>query len=264
MPPPPDVIRSLVSGPSLVTSFEWFDVIDSTNRVALDAARQGVDEGYLVVADVQTLGRGRLGRHWYAPPGTSVLLSLLLRPTVAPERFPLLTLLSGLALAETTARLVPDSDVSLKWPNDLLLRVPPDPPRKAAGILLEASDGAAVVGVGVDVDWRGAARPTSIQGQSTSLAEVLGEPIDRWRVLAGFALAFSERYRAYLDDPAGFLPAYRSWCATIGRPVRIHQSGVPPVEAEATDVDDDGQLVVRSGSRTWRVAAGDVEHVETA
>src|SRR5688572_30446640 len=104
MPPPDALVAALVNGPSVVTEVRWFDEVDSTNRVAAEAAASGAHEGLLVLAGTQTAGRGRRGRTWHAPAGSSLLLSLLLRPSPDPARWPLLPLLAGLALAETVAR----------------------------------------------------------------------------------------------------------------------------------------------------------------
>src|SRR2546423_7667400 len=118
-----------------------FAELDSTNRHALELARQGVPEGLVVVADHQTAGRGRLGRSWEAPPGSSLLMSMLLRPSLAPERLHLTTVAVALAAAdacEEEAGFRP----ALKRPNDLVVDdrklggIPaavPDPRARAAG-----------------------------------------------------------------------------------------------------------------------------------
>ena len=156
---PEQLVASLVNGPSIVTSVRWHDRCESTNALAAEAAAAGAPPGLLVLADEQSAGRGRHGRTWSAPAGSSLLLSLLLRPVVPAPSVSLLPLLTGLVLAETVGRYLPETDVALKWPNDLLVDG-----RKAAGILVEGADGAAVVGVGINVDWRGVARPEELAG----------------------------------------------------------------------------------------------------
>ncbi|MDP9405777.1 MAG: biotin--[acetyl-CoA-carboxylase] ligase, partial [Actinomycetota bacterium] len=100
--PPPDALaRRLVGGGSGIAAVEWHPVVDSTNTVAAAAAVRGADEITVVVADTQTAGRGRHGRVWHAPPGASLLVSLLVRPVVPPAAVSLLPLVAGLALAET-------------------------------------------------------------------------------------------------------------------------------------------------------------------
>ena len=106
--------------------------LDSTNRQAADLARAGAPEGVVVVADHQTAGRGRLGRVWDAPPGSSLLMTVLLRPALDAARLHLVTMAVALAAADACAEVagfVPE----LKWPNDLVVQ-----DRKLAGILAEA------------------------------------------------------------------------------------------------------------------------------
>jgi BirA family biotin operon repressor/biotin-[acetyl-CoA-carboxylase] ligase len=171
----------------------------------------------------------------------------------------LLPLLTGLVLAETVSRHLPEADVAVKWPNDLLVDG-----RKAAGILVEAAAGAAVVGVGVNVDWRGLTRPADL-GDAISLAEVAGAEVDRWRLLAGFIGVFSNRYAQWQELPAAFLDGYRQRCTTIGRTVRVTRTQGSTLEGLATGIDASGALLVRSGDgRTLAVHAGDVEHLRPA
>lgn len=255
---PPPLVASLVDGPSLVTAAQWHDRCASTNALAVEAAAAGAGEGLLILADEQTAGRGRHGRHWAAPAGTSLLLSLLLRPGVAPASVSLLPLLTGLVLAETVGRHLPDSDVALKWPNDLLVDG-----HKAAGILVEGAAGAVVVGVGVNVDWRGVERPAELV-DAISLAEAAGADVDRWRLLAGFVGVFSRRYAQWQELPAVFLDGYRQRCATLGRQVRVTTLDGDAVEGEAEGIDRTGGLVVRTAGGTVAVHAGDVEHLRPA
>ena len=255
-PPPPALITSLVDGPSIVTAVEWFETCDSTNTIATGAAAEGAPEGLLILAGEQSAGRGRHGRSWVAPAGSSLLLSLLVRPVTPPPTHRLLPLLTGLVLAETVARHLPDAEVALKWPNDLLVNG-----RKAAGILVEGAAGAAIIGVGVNVDWRRAQRPPEL-AEATSLAEEGGQGVDRWRVLAGFAGVFSRRYDQWQELPAAFLDGYRQRCATLGRDVVVTGVDGVTIEGVAEGVDRDGALEVRrpDGS-TVHVHAGDVQHV---
>lgn len=256
--PPERLVRELVDGPSLVRAVDWRPSTPSTNVLAADAAAEGAAEGHLVLADHQSAGRGRLGRTWQAPPGTSLLLSLLLRPAVPPGRLASLPLLAGLCLAEACARLWGDAPpVRLKWPNDMLVGG-----RKAAGVLTEVvAGGAVVLGAGVDVDWRGVGRPPGLAA-ATSLAEAVGGPVDRWAVLAGFVGALDRRYGAWRDAPQSFMDDYRARCATLGRRVRVRRLGAPPLQGRVVDLGRDGALMVRTADGgTETVAAGDVEHV---
>lgn len=252
--PPEALRRSLLEGPSRVTGIDWHDAIASTNTVALEAAARGEPEILLVGAEAQTAGRGRLGRVWEAPPGTSLTVSFLLRPAVAPARWPTLALAAGVALADVAARWCPDAAVGLKWPNDLLLDGV-----KTAGILVEAVAGACVAGIGLNVDWRGLDRGGLA---ATSLAEAAGVPVDRWRVLAGLAGVLDRTYQAWTDDPSAVVDRYRSRCVTIGNAVAVQRVGQHDLQGVAVAVGDDGALAVRTADgRTVAVLAGDVHHV---
>lgn len=221
---------------------EWHLSTASTNALGIAAAARGVPEIHGIVADVQTAGRGRRGRSWEAPAGSGLLLSLVVRPRVAPAVLPLLPLLTGLALAEAVAPFAQGA-VALKWPNDLLLDG-----RKGAGILVEAVPDAAVVGIGLNLTWH----PPG--------AAALGDGVDRWRVLAAVLGVFGNRYAAWQSAPEAFLGAYRARCATLGQRVRVTRVGAPPLVGTATRVATDGALLVDGE----RVLAGDVEHVRPA
>ena len=190
-----------------------FPEVDSTNRVAADLVRAGAPDGVVVVADHQTAGRGRRGRTWESGPGTALLVSVVLRPVP-----PLVALAAGVAAADA-CETVAGVPARRKWPNDLLTEAG----GKLGGILGELVDGAAVVGLGVNLTWAppGAAR--------------LGPDVDRDRLLYAWLEA--------LDRPADVLSRYRERCATLGRRVRV-EGPATTVEGVATDVDEEGRLVV--------------------
>src|SRR5258708_29225445 len=120
---------------SLENEILWFPSLASTNDTAKELAESGRPEGTCTIADEQTRGRGRQGRTWHSPPGEALYLSLLLRPTLPPEKLQLLTLVSAIAAAETANDFANnDSIVDIKWPNDLLIN-----DKKVCGILVESA-----------------------------------------------------------------------------------------------------------------------------
>ena len=150
---------------------------------------EGAGEGAVAAADEQTEGRGRLGRGWHAPAGTSLLFSIVLVPPVPPERLPELSLVAGRAVAEAVAAetgLVP----ALKYPNDLLLGG-----RKVAGILAEASEGRVVLGVGINVSQLEEELPPGVSATSLRLAGV-----DRAALLAAVLERLEARYGVWISD----------------------------------------------------------------
>jgi BirA family biotin operon repressor/biotin-[acetyl-CoA-carboxylase] ligase len=258
--PPPELVRTLVEGPAPVAALEWHEQVSSTNVRASELAAEGAREITVVGAEHQTAGRGRMGRTWSAPPRSSLTFSLLLRPPVASASLPLLPLLAGLALAEVAGRYCRDVEVGLKWPNDLMVDG-----RKAAGVLVEAvPGGAVVVGIGLNVDWRGIERWEEL-ANAVSLAEMSDFPVDRWRVLAALLGVFAQRYEVFKDLPAAFLDGYRARCLTVGRAVRVERVGGEALLGEAVGVDGSGALEVRDEDGTLhRLSAGDVHHLRPA
>jgi BirA family transcriptional regulator, biotin operon repressor / biotin---[acetyl-CoA-carboxylase] ligase len=226
----------------------------STNSLLLDEAQKGAADGLVAVADYQSAGRGRFDRRWEAPPGTSLLFSVLLRPgaTELPlSRRHLALAAVSLALVEG-AKVVAAVDVQLKWPNDLVVG-----DRKLAGVLAEsAADGALVVGAGVNVDW-------APEGEAaTALSTVAARPVDRGELLVESLLALD-----HLNGRWDLVNRrYRASCATVGREVIVQMAaGVPVVRGQAVAIDEQGRLVVQEGSGALvTVAAGDVTHVRPA
>jgi BirA family biotin operon repressor/biotin-[acetyl-CoA-carboxylase] ligase len=152
----------------------------------------GDPEGVVAVADEQTEGRGRLGRSWTAPAGSSVLCSVLLRPDVPPDRLPELTVVGAEACAEAIARIT-RVEPTLKHPNDVLIGG-----RKVAGVLGEASEGRVVLGAGINVNVAAASFPADLRLPATSLSEETGAEVDRLEVLVAYLASLERRYDAWL------------------------------------------------------------------
>jgi BirA family biotin operon repressor/biotin-[acetyl-CoA-carboxylase] ligase len=254
--PPGRLLQQLVTGPTLVSHVLWLDRIDSTNAEVARRAREGAEHGLLVMADEQTAGRGRQGRRWQAPPGTSLMCSLLLRPEHGLDHVALLPLLMGVALVEAGEALVSGAQLSLKWPNDLLADG-----RKCAGILVEVPEpGVVVVGAGVNVDWRGVTRPAEL-ATTVSLSEVGRGAVQRWELLPALIERFDQRYDEWCAAPRAFMPAYRERCATLGERVRVEQHDGTALLGTAVRVTDDGALEVDVDGAVRTIRAGDVQHL---
>jgi BirA family biotin operon repressor/biotin-[acetyl-CoA-carboxylase] ligase len=157
---------------------------ESTQALLLDA---DLPEGTVATADHQTAGRGRLGRSWVEAPGTSVLCSVLLRPP-AERPLPQLSLVAGLAAAEAV-ELATGLAAQIKWPNDVMLNR-----RKVAGVLAEASLGAAVVGIGINVNQTRDQLPPGTRVPAGSLRTLTGREHDREEVLAALLGRLGARY----------------------------------------------------------------------
>jgi BirA family transcriptional regulator, biotin operon repressor / biotin---[acetyl-CoA-carboxylase] ligase len=149
-------------------------------------------EGAVAVAEEQTEGRGRLGRAWKAPAGTSVLVSVLLLPAVEAPRLPELSLVAGGAVAQAIAE-VTGLEPAIKFPNDILLGG-----RKVAGILAESSEGRVVLGIGVNANQTLEQLPVGAKTEPTSLRLELGAPVSRVRLLAAILLQVERAYDAWI------------------------------------------------------------------
>jgi BirA family biotin operon repressor/biotin-[acetyl-CoA-carboxylase] ligase len=248
---------ALIRDSALWRRLEVVEEIGSTNAALLTAAAEDAPDGSVLVAEHQGAGRGRLDRVWTSPPRAGITVSLLVRPDVPAARRGWLPLLTGVALAESVGE-VTGVRTSLKWPNDLLAL----DGRKLAGILAEAAGRAVVVGTGLNVSTRADELPPT----GTSLAQVLGAPVDRGPVLLAFLRAFERRYLAWvaqLGDPigSGLASDYLSWCGTVGTEVVVTMPDGSTVEGRAEAVDWDGRLVVRTPEGPVELASGDVRHV---
>ena len=150
-------------------------------------------EGALVAAEEQTAGRGRLGRRWLAPTGTSLLCSLQLRPSVATARLPELTGVAAHACADAIAALT-GLEPEVKFPNDVLVGG-----RKVAGILAEAREGRAVLGIGVNVNVPADRLPEDVDRPATSLLVEAKRELDRAELLVELLERLECAYDAWLS-----------------------------------------------------------------
>ncbi len=239
-------------------------VVGSTNDVAIAAGRRGEAEGFVAVADVQTAGRGRLGRRWHARAGTSLLLSVLFHP---PEPLaktaPRVSMVCGLGLAEAVREMT-GIPVLLKWPNDLIVPAAPAGSSwwKVAGMLaeIEPSRGdlptLVVVGIGLNVNVQ-VSDLGSLGPNASSLLALSGAEVNRELMLERLLAAIDRRYAALLKgvDP---LPEWRESLAWLGSQVEVCAPAGCFVGI-AEGVDDDGALLVRpAGGCSRRMTAGDV------
>jgi BirA family biotin operon repressor/biotin-[acetyl-CoA-carboxylase] ligase len=244
-------------------SIRRFAELDSTNRWLLDEAERGAPDGTVAVADHQTAGRGRRGRVWVAPPGSSLLVSVLVRPrpgdaTFDAARAQLVTMAAGLAMADAVMDAA-EVEAMLKWPNDLVVG-----DRKLAGLLSEADVSAGgqvraiVVGAGCNVDWPEV--PAELSGIATACNLEAGRSVGRDAVLDAFLGGLGAR----LDDLDAVSGEYRARLSTLGRRVRV-DLGDRVLTGLASDLDASGALVViPDGGVAVTIAAGDVVHLRPA
>ena len=228
---------------------------DSTNLWIKRLAKEGAPEGTLALAEFQSAGRGRLGRSWEVPEGTSVMMSILLRPKFEPQYAPTLTLVMGMAVAKAVKSL--GFDVSIKWPNDVVVSH-----KKICGILTEMGvrDGKidyAVIGVGINVNIR--EFPEEMADKATSLYLESGREFDRSQIPGLVMEAFEEYYEKFAAtcDLSGLKEEYESILANYDQPVRVLAK--EPYEGVARGITDGGELLVEKTDGTIvAVSAGEV------
>jgi BirA family biotin operon repressor/biotin-[acetyl-CoA-carboxylase] ligase len=261
---------TLAAGPGeMFADVRWVAETGSTNADAMALVRDGAPEGIVLVADHQTAGRGRRGRTWEAPPGSGLLVSILLRPPAAVvDACTMAVAVAARAAVEEVAGFAP----GLKWPNDLVW--PGDgsaEDRKLAGILAEADwpagpDGrvGVVVGIGVNVSW-----PTELPPELADLAvainHVTGENVDREGLLVALLRHLAAGYAPLVasGDVGPLREAWRAGSATLGRRVRV-DLGTESLEGRAVDVTEEGHLVVETTDGQRRtIQTGDVVHLRS-
>jgi BirA family biotin operon repressor/biotin-[acetyl-CoA-carboxylase] ligase len=229
--------------------------IGSTMDEARQLAERGAAEGTVVLADVQTAGRGRLQRAWWAPAGSSLLLTVVLRPDLEPRQAQRLTMACSLAVCDAIEQVC-GLEGRIKWPNDVLIGE-----RKVCGILTELGLVGtrldyALVGIGLNVNVDLSAAPP-LMVPATSLRMEVGRPVSRLDLLVALLTHIEHR----CADLGGGASPHAEWAgrmATLGRHVQA-SSGSESWAGVASGVDEDGALLLRLEDGTIRrLLAGDV------
>jgi BirA family transcriptional regulator, biotin operon repressor / biotin---[acetyl-CoA-carboxylase] ligase len=249
-------IRAELDAHSLAWEVVYLDQVGSTNVEACRLAEAGAQHRTLVIADYQVSGRGRHGRRWIAPPGTGLLMSLILRPCLEPGEVPWLTMIGGLAVVdaiESQARLA----ACLKWPNDIVVNG-----FKVGGILSEVEFRGeqllyVVLGIGLNVNLELADLPKELLVPAAGLSYLLGHQVPRLCLLISILRSLETRYQA-LGRGNNPTEEWANRLVTVGQRVTVSApSGA--FEGHAEGVDGEGALLVRQrNGRLARVWAADV------
>lgn len=237
----------------------YYDVTDSTNLRIKQAGDEGAPHGTLAVADRQTAGRGRRGRTWESPAGSSIYMSILLRPEIAPNKASMLTLVMALSVVEGIQECIGnDRDIQIKWPNDIIING-----KKLAGILTEMSSqidyiNHVTVGVGINVNMT--EFPEEIADTATSLRLECGHTVKRASLIAAVMERLEENYEIFLEteDLSGLLGRYSALLVNRDRDVLIIGQK-EKYQAHAIGIDNTGELIVRREDGTLeKIYAGEV------
>lgn len=233
----------------------YYETIGSTNDIAKELAEAGEPEGTVIITDEQSAGRGRLRRTWIAPPRSSILMSMILRPKLAANQIGRITMAVSLGACDAIQRrtgLTPQ----IKWPNDVLLNG-----KKCAGILSEAGlvDDRVeyvVAGLGINVNFT-AASVAGMPVNATTIADELGTSVSR-EDLASSVMQAIDRYYLRMNEAENLRSEWKAQMITLGKSIRA-DSGERVEQGVAEDVDDDGALLLRRADGSLaRLIAGDV------
>jgi BirA family transcriptional regulator, biotin operon repressor / biotin---[acetyl-CoA-carboxylase] ligase len=234
-----------------------FDSLPSTNTEAARAAANGAAEGLCIVAREQTRGRGRQQRVWVSPPDAGLYFSIVLRPRFDTSRWPLLTLMAALAVADALAEACALA-VDIKWPNDIYARE-----RKLCGILAEMIEtplgGACIVGIGINL--KESAFPADLREIATSVETLTKRSADVEQLLQALVRAIGHRYHL-LQEPGGAEQTLADWSARSsyaqGKQVRVTLEA-ETIEGVTRGLEPDGALRVETEAGEIKIIrAGDV------
>jgi BirA family biotin operon repressor/biotin-[acetyl-CoA-carboxylase] ligase len=236
----------------------YFDEVGSTQKVAAEMAEQGASQGTVVVAELQTAGRGRLGRSWHSPPNANLYATIILRPRMAIGEVARLTLVAGVGAAEAFETVAPGL-VGLKWPNDVWLKG-----RKAGGIIAEAVTSerqelaCVLLGIGLNLNLALHEVPEELRERATSVRIATGRRCDRIAVAATLFNRLNSRYmEAQESGFAAMKMAYERYFALAGKQVAVIDGAVR-VAGRVVGIDDTGALMLETQAGTARVVAGEV------
>jgi BirA family biotin operon repressor/biotin-[acetyl-CoA-carboxylase] ligase len=259
----PSEVREYLHTRILGQAALYFRTLTSTNDIAKQLAAIGTKEGTIVVAEIQSNGKGRLGRKWVSPEG-GLWFSVIFRPKVRPKHALKLTLLGSVAVVKTVNRLY-GLRAKIKWPNDVLINQ-----KKVCGILTESeikgkNMNFAVLGFGINANLDLNAFPQHLRDSATTLKAQLRKKISREVLLCRllenvetcYDLFKNRKFETILDD-------WRRLSGFLGSYVEI-LDGQRKVEGRALDLDGDGALIVRlKDQNIHQVISGDVARIVQA
>ena len=233
-----------------------FDSLESTNTYAKSLTLENNAEGSLIIAEEQTAGKGRLKRSWLAEKGKNLTFSIILTPTILPERIGILSLYAALAVAEAIENILPLTPVC-KWPNDVLLN-----DKKVCGILSEVvfkSEALYSVIIGIGINVNQLIFPNELQEIATSLFLTTGRSIDRAIFLAKVLERLETLYKIIQNNQTDrILRHWKKYCTMFDKKISIEQQGTI-LKGTVTGLADDGGLIIQTNSKNVKVLAGDIQ-----
>ena len=250
----PDVISAELIKDGLDTEFigqnvVYYDETDSTNNEA--KRNSDMPDGTLFISEIQTGGKGRLGRAWVSPKGIGIWMSLLLKPHILPQDVAQITLVAGMATARSVG-----CGAKIKWPNDDVIGS-----KKICGILTEMSAeiervNYIVPGIGINVNTE--SFPDELKEKATSLYIESGKKFERYKIVQRFLKEFEILYKKFIEGGiAAITDDYRELCVTIGKEVSVIYPN-RTINGRAIDINDNGELIVETDNGIIEVDSGEV------
>lgn len=254
----PEIVNTHWNTQLIGKKIHVFDQLDSTNSEAYRIAREGGEEGELVISDRQLRGKGRLNRTWFSPPGVNLYVSIILRPLIDLRNAPFITLMAAVATAQAVKE-ISGLRPRIKWPNDLLIS-----DKKVAGLLNEMRGKAGkvdfiILGIGINVNMTLEMMPEEIRSLATSLREELGYEVSRAGILKVLTREVERGYQALLTGETGrILRQWEDFSQMVGRLVEM-KSFDEVIRGKVEGIDPDGSLILRAPDGSERkIIAGDV------
>lgn len=232
-------------------TLHWYDTINSTNTCAKEFAKSGAPHGTVIIAGMQTGGRGRMGRSFSSPEGLGVYLSVILRPDCPADQLMHLTCAAGVAAMEAVERVsgyCPD----IKWANDLIMGG-----KKLGGILTElgfvgSTLDYAIIGIGINCRQQAEDFPPELQNIATSLLEQTDKTVEPTELAAALTESLYRMSKNLIVKKTQLMEIYRQHCITLGNEIVVVQ-GLKKTDATALDLDADGGLLVRFNDGTEKI-----------
>lgn len=232
-----------------------FDILDSTNIKAKEMANSEA-EGTVIIAEQQTMGKGRVGRSWTSAKGKGIYMSIILKPKINPIKIPRITLIGAAAVNIALKEM--DIQSLIKWPNDIVING-----KKVCGILTEMNphinDNHVIIGIGINANLNPEDIPDKLKEKATSLKIVAGRDIDRKRLIDFILKNFEALYYEFIneDNLNNTIEICKSNSAIIGKEIKVI-SGDIIRHGKAIDINKEGELVVEFETGVETIFSGEI------
>jgi BirA family biotin operon repressor/biotin-[acetyl-CoA-carboxylase] ligase len=235
----------------------YFETLNSTNSYAMGLPEKECEDGTIIIANSQSAGRGRFNRSWVSPPNKNLYMSIVLKPDITLKDASILSLMAALSCV-IALRKISTVEASIKWPNDIIINH-----RKLGGILIETRSenkklSMAVVGIGINVNFRFYEMPDEIRKEATSLKEETGINYSRTDIALKTLKELDIWYDLFLrGGKEKIIKEWLRYSLTVGKHIKV-RSGNSIYSGIAIGIDDEGRLLLKNGTNEIKISSGDV------